>query len=473
MLKKLRRHARLMEIIIDGLPENESVIEVTCNTPEESGLSLTRALTNLYLNYGLHSDNSHNPSYYTIHQPNLATLDLNADIQKACMASSIYTLMDRDVSMMPLSVLWKTFIGTFASYLGHQVIFSSFSTADQKRLFIQLHQEKSHEFMELLHTVENSLHFSLPLSSRPVDVPNLKRSLRAQLDQAKEAYLNTDAEWTQEFYLRLGDDLSRAALLNFLRQRMFAKVFWHCDTYYTLTPPVESAAWRCRRMRETIVLPPLESPDPILPFLYLHTFIFEQYAIPGIIAAKPGDVVLDIGAGIGDTSVYFSRKIQESGHCFAFEPLDLNLNCLKNNITRNQCGNITPVPFALADKKGTGLLRQGETATTITSSLEDGKEGQAQCVRITTVDDFSADKHIDFIKADIEGAELNMLRGAHETLRRDKPVCALTLYHREDDFRTLPQYLESINPDYTFYIRCDAEPMLFAISSRSSRRGII
>lgn len=466
MLKKLKRHAKLMELIIDGLPEDGSVIELRCDSPEESGQSLVNALTSLYSRNGLHPEDSQNPSFYTLHQPDITKLDLSNDIKKACAASSIYTLMDKDISSMPISGLWKTFIGTLCTYLGYKVFFSSFPNNYVKSLFLYLYQKDKNKFMDILHDIEDNLHLSLNIFLQQVDTSILKKSLRERLEQAKDVYLCTDAAWMQDFYLRLGDDLSRATLVNFLCQRMFAKVFWECDTYYTLTPPVESAEWRRSRLRENIILPQLESPDPTLPFLYLHTFTFEQYAIPGLIEAKSGDIVLDIGAGIGDTSIYFSKKIKNTGHCFAFEPMDVNLKYLKKNIAQNKCGNITVEPFALASKKGTGILTQADTATTITSSLEDGNGTSGQCVQITTVDDFSEDKHINFIKADIEGAELDMLHGARETLRRDKPICALALYHKEDDFRTLPQYLQSINPEYTFYIRCDAEPMLFALLRR-------
>lgn len=462
MLKKLKRHVKLMELIIDSLPEDGRIIELRCDSPEESGQTLVSALTDIYSKNGLHPENSQNPSFYTLYQPDITKLNLSNDIRKACAASILYTIVDKDLCCVPICKLWKTFIGTLGVYLGHHTIFSSFPDENQKRLFLCLCHKDIKGFLDLVHNIENIFHFSLHISAYPVNVSYLKNHLKLRLSQANNVYLCTDTEWIKDFYIRLGDDLSRASLLNFLRQRIFAKVFWDCDTYYTLTPPVESAEWRRHRLRENITLPPLESPDPTLPFLYLHTFTFEQYAIPGIIEANPGDTVLDIGACIGDTSVYFSHKIKNTGTCFAFEPLDVNLKYLKKNITQNQCGNVALVPFALSSKKGTGTLKLAETATTLTPSLDCNDKKNGQLVHITTVDDFSIDKHIDFIKADIEGAELDMLYGARETLRRDKPVCALSLYHKEDDFRTLPQYIQTINPDYTFYIRCDAEPMLFA-----------
>lgn len=55
-----------------------------------------------------------------------------------------------------------------------------------------------------------------------------------------------------------------------------------------------------------------------------------------------------------------------------------------------------------------------------------------------------------------------MLRGAAGIIKDDAPVCAICLYHKKDDFWQIPQYLLSLRPDYKFWFRCEAEPVLFA-----------
>jgi hypothetical protein len=59
---------------------------------------------------------------------------------------------------------------------------------------------------------------------------------------------------------------------------------------------------------------------------------------------------------------------------------------------------------------------------------------------------------VDFIKMDIEGAELDALRGAMHTLRRDRPRLAISLYHRISDFETIPRFLASLELGYRFYL---------------------
>ena len=71
-------------------------------------------------------------------------------------------------------------------------------------------------------------------------------------------------------------------------------------------------------------------------------------------------------------------------------------------------------------------------------------------------------RKVDFIKSDTEGNEMALLRGAAATISRDAPVCAICLYHKKDDFWEIPSFLKELRPDYRFWFRCEAEPVLFA-----------
>ena len=69
-----------------------------------------------------------------------------------------------------------------------------------------------------------------------------------------------------------------------------------------------------------------------------------------------------------------------------------------------------------------------------------------------SIDNILHGSRVDFIKMDIEGAELNALRGAEKSIRRYHPSLAVCAYHRTDDLITLPQYINSLG-GYHLYLR--------------------
>ena len=77
--------------------------------------------------------------------------------------------------------------------------------------------------------------------------------------------------------------------------------------------------------------------------------------------------------------------------------------------------------------------------------------------------------HVDYIKLDIEGAELDMLHGATKTITRWKPKMAISAYHKKEDLWTLLPYIKSLRPDYEFafrHYRIDCTNYLFDDDSR-------
>lgn len=471
MLKRLQRNAHQIRLLIDTLPDTSDIVECTCREPEHFWENLCKTYDNLLCTSGMRPSQEENISFYTLHRVNTTSLPLPSSFQRILAAACIYAGMD-SFTGVPLRQLWITFVACIAATLGHRPMICTMpgDTTGAKRLFIQLCYGDSTDWQKTLDMLLQGFSISVAIYSFPAEKDTLHEVLSQNWHEADEFYLRTDTDWTEHFISNLGDDASRTALENFLRQRFWAKVFWGTDNYYTMSPPASSARWRWRRYKALLrskAAPRLDAPkrtERLLPFFLLHTFAWEQYAVPGLIEVRPGSVVFDVGAGIGDTAVYFSQKMHNSGHIFAFEPLSINLASLRKNLLRCGCHNVTPVPCALAEVEKDLIFQMNESvASTSVHSLQYGEEGQM--VRATTVDTFACKEntHVDFIKADIEGAELDMLRGASETLRHDKPICSLAMYHKQEDFRSLPQFLEKCCPEYIFYIRCEAEPMLFAV----------
>jgi len=77
-------------------------------------------------------------------------------------------------------------------------------------------------------------------------------------------------------------------------------------------------------------------------------------------------------------------------------------------------------------------------------------------VEITSIDSFlkgRSDKKITMIKADIEGAELSMLKGAYETIKRNMPILGICIYHKANDICEIPLFIKTNFPEYNMFIR--------------------
>ncbi len=95
--------------------------------------------------------------------------------------------------------------------------------------------------------------------------------------------------------------------------------------------------------------------------------------------------------------------------------------------------------------------------------------GEGKCTIKTAAIDDVVDVHdkITFIKMDVEGAELESLKGAEKIIKRDKPKLAICIYHKPEDIVTLPLYMKALVYEYKFYLRsysnADNEMVLYAI----------
>ena len=162
------------------------------------------------------------------------------------------------------------------------------------------------------------------------------------------------------------------------------------------------------------------------------------------VRVHPGDVVIDAGSWIGDFAAYASVK---GATVYAFEPIEAPYRYLLETARLN--ANILPVKKGLGDSETQAVMSDDDSYTLGNAILTNGQTGSA--VEITTVDAFVRDQRlarVDFIKADIEGYERHMLRGARETLARFAPKLALCTYHLPDDPEVLETLVKEANPAY-------------------------
>tara|TARA_B110000008_G_C16945508_1_gene554245 strand:- start:610 stop:1575 length:966 start_codon:yes stop_codon:yes gene_type:complete len=139
---------------------------------------------------------------------------------------------------------------------------------------------------------------------------------------------------------------------------------------------------------------------------------------------KPDWTVIDIGANFGWYSIHFSKLVGQNGKVFAFEPVPETYEELNSNIKLNFSQNIKVFNFALGNKN--------ETISFNVPAFDGGSGASSEFLRYSkkiqtsihkldeVIKDQDIDK-IDFIKADIEGGELNMLKGAEKLIKHFKP----------------------------------------------------
>jgi FkbM family methyltransferase len=186
----------------------------------------------------------------------------------------------------------------------------------------------------------------------------------------------------------------------------------------------------------------------------LSSFVFRQYFYEreGVrVQPEPGDTALDLGACFGDTAVAFASAVGENGRVHAFDFMPLHAKIVQQNLEMNP-QLAKRVSF---HEFGVGAADSKPTNPAARTAIDPGAQINVDSAPIRSIDSLVAAgeiERVDFIKMDIEGAELDALKGGVEALRRFKPKLAISLYHRPEDFVVIPQFLASLGLGYEFYL---------------------
>lgn len=149
---------------------------------------------------------------------------------------------------------------------------------------------------------------------------------------------------------------------------------------------------------------------------YAHYFEMRQnqyFDLPYLLQKKD-EVFVDCGAYHGETSEQFIKWCgKKYKHIYCFEPDRNNLEQCCKNLSDN-----------MLDEKYT-VINKGTWS----------------------------EERVTFIKMDIEGTELELLKGAGRIIREQKPKLAICVYHKKEDIFDIPEYILNLNPKYKLYLR--------------------
>ena len=218
-------------------------------------------------------------------------------------------------------------------------------------------------------------------------------------------YIETNAAAFAGIYELFEDDLSRRAYVNFINAKLTGDQIRFCS-----------------------------APSP------------NMYFPPDVVVLCGHESFVDGGAYTGDTLQAFIEKVHEkySSYC-AIEPDPTNFLKLGRYVNELKIANISLYEKGLWYESR--ILRFANTGNASSFIKEDGGTE----VNVDTVDNLCP--QATFIKLDIEGVELEALKGAVKTIMANRPKLAICLYHRPEHLIDVPLFIKSLVPKYKLFLR--------------------
>lgn len=168
----------------------------------------------------------------------------------------------------------------------------------------------------------------------------------------------------------------------------------------------------------------------------------------GACRIKPGDVVVDAGASEG----FFTRFALDRGaRVLAVEPWGEQADALRRTFAAEVSeGRVSVQQVALSDHEGSVTLELDPAAPWGATVGKAYNASVRQTVPLTTLDRLVERTwgRCDFLKADVEGAEAGLARGASETLRRDRPRVSIAVYHGVTNYLDVRAVIRSAGAGY-------------------------
>jgi FkbM family methyltransferase len=157
---------------------------------------------------------------------------------------------------------------------------------------------------------------------------------------------------------------------------------------------------------------------------------------------------LDCGAYIGDSAIVF-EKFFNPRKIYAFEPDKENYASLLETVKLNNLKKVIPIKMGVGAFENTANFLLHHSLSRVTNNDSDIK------IEVTTIDKYVSERNLDvgLIKMDVEGFELDALKGAVETIKHFKPVLSISIYHNAEQFINVIKFVKELAVNFKVIIR--------------------
>ncbi|MBN2815942.1 MAG: FkbM family methyltransferase [Campylobacterales bacterium] len=169
----------------------------------------------------------------------------------------------------------------------------------------------------------------------------------------------------------------------------------------------------------------------------------EQYFDKELIPPLKEIVFLDGGAYIGDTATELIKNYPDFKKLYLIEPISENMRIAKREL--QQYKQINFIECGLSSTKRELYFNEEKSFSSMQTKGN-------HTIYVDTIDNIVTQK-VDYIKLDIEGAEQEAIKGARETIIKYKPILAVCIYHKAEDWYKIPKLVLEIYSGYKVYIR--------------------
>lgn len=187
-----------------------------------------------------------------------------------------------------------------------------------------------------------------------------------------------------------------------------------------------------------------------------------QYFDPEFMTYGENEVLVDAGCFNLNSSLKFQEYCGHAKKVYAFEPDPESYAVCQEKKERANFSEVELLPVGTWSSRTTLCFNaEGSGASSI-------REGGSTTIPVVPIDEVIAPvDRVTMIKMDIEGAELESLRGARKTIQRDHPKLAICIYHKPEDMTEIPLYIKELVPEYKLYVRHHSnyarETVLYAV----------